>query len=146
MLYTEASQKCIIISLIEESVVFGETPWIGDSFAQTWEGTKDLMNTWINFWKGQQRIWSQTPPSVSSIRTRGNGHKLEHWKFHLNTTKSFCVVRWSNTGIECPETPSLKVVKTQLQPAVTDPAQSVSGTGQTSEVPTSISSIQWHSR
>lgn len=101
MLYTEPSQKCIIISLIEESVVFGETPWIGDSLAQTWEGAKDLMNTWINFWKGQQRIWSQTPPSVSSIRTRGNGHKLEHWKFHLNTTKSFCVVRWSNTGIDC---------------------------------------------
>jgi len=55
---------------------------------------------------------------VLSDRTRGNGHKLKHGKFLLNTRKNFFTLRvmehWNRLPREAVESPSLEIYKTRL--------------------------------
>jgi len=53
-----------------------------------------------------------------SDRARGNGHKLKHRKFQLNTRKNFFTLRvmepWNRLPREVVHSPSLEIVRTHL--------------------------------
>jgi len=55
---------------------------------------------------------------VPSNRTRGNGHKLKHKKFQVNTVKKLFILRvmehWNRLPRWAVESPSLEIFKTHL--------------------------------
>ena len=76
---------------------------------------EDLINVYKYLrCKGARPVFS----AVCGDRTRGNGHKLKHWKFSTNVPKNFFIVRvlehWNRLPRDVVDYPSLKILKTCL--------------------------------
>ena len=78
----------------------------------------DLINIYKYLRCEKQRDEARLFSAVCGDRTRGNGHKLKHRKFHTNVCKNFFTVRmtehWNSLPMGVVESPSVETFKTRL--------------------------------